>query len=140
METRRGGCFCGAVQYELNGEVFGARSCHCSRCRKAFSAQANSYAVITPGSLKWLSGEDNLKKYPEEGHEGRLFCSICGSSLCGVVEGEIHGITLGCLDDDQDIEIKAHIFVGSKASWEVMPENVPQYDQFPDNIEILTKP
>lgn len=129
--TRTGQCFCGSVQYRINGPVFDARSCHCSRCRKAFSAQASSYALIKEGTLEWISGENLLTFYPPEGNFGKAFCSKCGSTLCGIVEGKVHGITLGCLDDDQDIAIEKHIFVGSKASWEQIPDNVVTHDSFP---------
>jgi len=52
----------------------------------------------------------------------------CGSTLCGVYENEIHGVTLGRLNEDPEIEIGRHIFVGSKAKWEVIPEGVTQYE------------
>lgn len=96
--------------------------------------------MIEPQSLKWVRGEELLVTYPQQGEEGRQFCGVCGTVLCGIVGGEIHGITLGSLNEDQGIEIKAHIFVGSKASWEVIPENVPQYEGFPSNMDVLTKP
>ena len=47
--------------------------------------------------------------------------------MCGIFEGVIHGVTLGCLNEDPQIEIGRHIFVGSKANWEVIPESVPQF-------------
>ncbi len=128
---RTGECFCGAVKYKIEGPVFGARSCHCSRCRKAFSAQASSYALIEPGSLTWTQGEEELATFPAEGPIAKKFCKTCASTLCGVMDGEIHGIALGCLNDDAGIEIEAHIFAGSKACWEVLPEGVPIYDTFP---------
>ena len=37
-----GECFCGEVRYQVTGKLHDARSCHCSRCRKAFSLQFNS--------------------------------------------------------------------------------------------------
>ncbi len=37
-------------------------------------------------------------------------------------------MTLGCLNDDPEIEIARHIFVGSKAAWEVIPEGVTTFD------------
>jgi len=128
---RTGQCFCGGVKYEISGRIYGARSCHCSRCRKAFGAQASSYALIEPDALVWIQGQDLLTTYPAGGALAKQFCRICGSTLCGVVDGKIHGITLGCLDEDQGIQIEAHIFVGSKAAWEVMPDSVPQFDAFP---------
>jgi len=41
-------CFCGEIKYQINGLLLDARSCHCSRCRKAFSAQASAYALVEP--------------------------------------------------------------------------------------------
>jgi hypothetical protein len=126
-----GECFCGAIKYRIDGPVYDARSCHCSRCRKAFSAQASAYALIDPEKFSWVSGEDLLTAYVGSHNAGLKFCNICGSTLCGVVDGKIHGITLGCLNEDPDIKISKHLFVGSKAAWEDNPENAPQYETFP---------
>ena len=60
---------------------------------------------------------------------GLQFCNKCGSTLCGIYQNEIHGVTLGCVNEDPELEIGRHIFVGSKASWEVIPEGVPQYEE-----------
>ncbi len=124
-----GECFCGDIQYQIDGVVFDARSCHCSRCRKAFSSQASSYAMVKASEFRWVSGENLLTTYASGEDFGFQFCKQCGSTLCGIYKGQVHGITLGCLNDDPHIEIGRHIFVGSKASWEVIPEGVPQFQE-----------
>jgi hypothetical protein len=126
-----GSCFCGAVAYRVEGKLHDARSCHCSMCRKAFSAQASAYAEIEPGSFTWTAGEDLLTSYQSVNGGGLKFCSVCGSTLCGTVDGAIHGVTLGCVDGDPGVSIGMHIFVGSKAPWEVMPSGVLQYAEGP---------
>jgi hypothetical protein len=131
--TITGECFCGAVTYEITGPLRDARSCHCSRCRKAFSAQASAYALVDPVTFRWLSGEELLTTYASQQGFGLRFCSVCGSTLCGVFEGEVHGVTLGCVNGDPEVAIERHIFVGSKAAWEVMPEGVVTYDEGPDD-------
>ncbi|MEE2730242.1 MAG: GFA family protein [Pseudomonadota bacterium] len=123
-----GECFCGGIRYEINGTLRDARSCHCSRCRKAFSAQASAYALVDPDQFHWLQGKELLSTYLSQADYGFQFCSRCGSTLCGLHLGKVHGITLGCLNEDPNIEIGRHIFVGSKASWEVIPPGVNQYD------------
>lgn len=127
-----GSCFCGAVRYTIDGKLRDARSCHCSMCRKAFSAQASAYASVEPEEFSWANGSDLLTKYESENGAGLLFCSICGSTLCGTYKGKVHGVTLGCVDGDPEIELGMHIFVGSKASWETIPEGVPQYEEWPE--------
>jgi len=49
-----GECFCGEVKYQVNGVLRDARSCHCSRCRKAFSSQASAYALVNTQEFRWL--------------------------------------------------------------------------------------
>jgi len=36
-------------------------------------------------------------------------------------------VTLGCLNGDPEVELSRHIYVGSKAKWETIPEGVKQY-------------
>lgn len=124
-----GECFCGSVKYTIEGPVKDARSCHCSRCRKAFSAQASSYALVEPQEFQWVQGEDLLTFYGTGEGFGLQFCSQCGSTLCGIYEGLVHGITLGCLNENPQIEMGYHIYVGSKAAWEVLPEGVVTYPE-----------
>ena len=126
-----GECFCGDVTYRINGQLRDARSCHCSRCRKAFSAQASAYAEVVPGTFEWLSGEQLLSTYEGSQGFGLRFCSRCGSTLCGIYEGEVHGVTLGCVNGNPDVEIGMHIFVGSKAAWEVLPEGIVRFEEGP---------
>ena len=101
--TVTGECFCGKVTYKIDAPLRDARSCHCSRCRKIFSAQAS----------------------------GVRFCGNCGSTMVGVHNGAVHGVTLGCVNGDPEIEIGMHIFVGSKAAWEKLPDNVVQFEEGP---------
>lgn len=126
-----GECFCAEVKYEISGKLRDARSCHCSRCRKAFSAQASAYALVDADEFKWISGESLLTSYVGKHGFGLQFCSKCGSTLCGIFDGQIHGVTLGCINGDPDVEIDKHIYVGSKANWEVMPQGVPQFEKGP---------
>lgn len=126
-----GECFCGEVKYAVNGKLLDARSCHCSRCRKAFSSQASAYALVNPSEFQWVCGKEFLTSYVGEHGFGLQFCKQCGSTLCGIYQGKVHGVTLGCINEDPEIEIGRHIFVGSKASWEAIPEGVPQYEEHP---------
>lgn len=134
--TIYGECFCGAVRYKIEGKLRNARSCHCSRCRKAFSSQASAYAEVNPEEFKWMAGEEQLTSYVSKQGVGKVFCRICGSTLCGVVQGKIHGVTLGCVNGDPDIKLGMHIFVGSKAPWEHLPDDgVPRYEAWPSASE-----
>jgi hypothetical protein len=124
-----GECFCGDVRYEYEGELLDARSCHCSRCRKVSSAQASAYALIKSAGFNWMCGEEQLTSYVGNEGFGIQFCSKCGSTLCGILEGVVHGVMLGCVNGDPEVEIARHIYVGSKAGWEVMPLGVVTFEE-----------
>lgn len=126
-----GECFCGAIRYQINGRLREARSCHCSRCRKAFSGQASAYALLEPDEFEWLSGQEKLSHYVGADGFGMSFCRVCGSTLCGTYQGNVHGVTLGCVNGDPKVEIGMHIFVGSKAAWEVLPDGITTFEAGP---------
>lgn len=124
-----GECFCGEVKYVVSGELRDARSCHCSRCRKAFSSQASAYALVHDSEFAWVTGESLLSSYVGEQGFGLQFCSKCGSTLCGIYQDSVHGVALGCVNGDPQIEIGRHIYVGSKAKWEVIPAGLVTYEE-----------
>ena len=126
-----GGCFCGRVRYRIDASLRPGRSCHCSRCRKAFSGSGSAYAEIEPGTFLWTSGEDNLTYYESAPSWGLCFCRSCGTTLCGTHQGAVHGVTLGTVEGDPGVHIEMHIFVGSKAPWDHIGGMAPQYEEFP---------
>ena len=127
-----GECFCGSIKYQYSGKLLKARSCHCSRCRKAFSSAASAYAEVEKEKFNWLSGEELLTYFSSNEEWGKYFCSKCGSTLCGIHNGTVHGVTLGCLNGETDVTLQMHLFVGSKASWEELPQGeVKQFDDLP---------
>ena len=85
--------------------------------------------MVEPSEFEWLTGEELLTSYVGEHGFGLQFCSRCGSTLTGVFAGKVHGVTLGCVDGDPQIEIGRHIYVGSKASWEILPEGIVRYEE-----------
>ena len=63
----------------------------------------------------------------------RCFCSVCGSQL-GVIVGEGKGldwITLSSIDGEPGVRPEAHIFVGSKAPWYEITDDLPQFEEWP---------
>lgn len=132
MTTITGECFCGAISYEISGKLRDARSCHCSRCRKAFSSQASAYALVDPGDFRWTAGEERLTTYTSNQGFGLCFCGTCGSTLCGTFQGRVHGVTLGCVNGDPGVEIAQHIFTGSRAPWEVLPAGIVAFEEGPE--------
>lgn len=136
-ETTSGECFCGAIQYAIRGPLGKARSCHCSRCRKAFSGAGSTFLPASPPAFSWLRGSQEVATYMSEKGPGLGFCKTCGTTLCVFIHGEVMGVALGTLNGDPEVEIGEHIFVGSKATWDVIGGGAPQFEEFPtDDVEL----
>ena len=59
-------------------------------------------------------------------------CARCGSLLYSVVrDGTYVHVTMGTLVEEPSIKPSMHIFVGSKASWNRIDDDLPQHSKFP---------
>jgi hypothetical protein len=124
-----GKCLCGAVQYEVEDQFRYALNCHCSNCRRTTGAAFKSFAGIERIKLRLICGADRLMIYGEESaHDAH--CGTCGSLLYSVVQdAQFVHVTLGTLIDSPSIRPSAHIFVGSKAPWYTITDDLPQYQE-----------
>ena len=128
--TITGGCLCGRVRYEITSPLSNADYCHRSMCRRQHGAAFSAYADCNPADFRWIAGEDYVKVY-ETSTMGWCFCSECGSSLAGTEKGKVTAITLGTVEGDPGIKPEAHIFVGSKAQWDEINDDLPQFEERP---------
>jgi hypothetical protein len=124
-----GKCLCGAVQYAVADEFRYAANCHCSNCRRATGSAFKPFAGIERDKLRITAGEADLMRFGEEsGHDSH--CKLCGSLLYSVVgDGTLVHVAMGTLVDDPAIRPTVHIFVGSKAPWFTITDDLPRYEE-----------
>jgi hypothetical protein len=129
----RGSCLCGAVRYEIAEPFEEMHHCHCSRCRKAHGAAFATFARTKRASLRFLAGEEKLRHFRSSPAVQRSFCGSCGSNLLGQFDAlpQAVWVAVGSLDDDPGMHPQAHIFVGSKASWHTITDELPQFLEYP---------
>lgn len=126
-----GGCLCGAIRYQIDGELTRAGNCHCSMCRKAHGAAFGTYAEVPDGAFHWTAGENEVRIFESSPDIGRAFCPRCGSTLGAVDHGQLSWVTLGTVDGDPGVRPQAHIFVASKAPWDQITDDLPCFDESP---------
>ncbi|MER8825706.1 GFA family protein [Mesorhizobium sp. M0938] len=127
--TLVGKCLCGAVQYAVADEFLYAANCHCSNCRRTTGSAFKPFAGIERERLSLTEGDDNLLIFGDEtGHD--THCKTCGSLLYSVVrDGAFVHVAMGTLVDEPTIRPTHHIFVGSKAKWFTITDDLPQYEE-----------
>jgi hypothetical protein len=106
-------------------------NCHCSQCRRTTGAAFKPLAGIERDKLSLTRGEDLILKVGDEtGHD--VHCGACGSLLYSLVrEGRYVHVAMGTLVDAPAIRPAMHIFVGSKAPWFDITDNLPRFEGFP---------
>ncbi|MEM1047274.1 MAG: GFA family protein [Pseudomonadota bacterium] len=136
---RSGGCLCGAVRYAIDGPVKQVVACHCSMCRRqtghilaTIDAWHAHFRLIEDSGLHWFQSSRESR---------RGFCKTCGSVLFfeTLGSGKI-SITAGTLDEDADLSLVAHIFVGDKADYYAIDDDVPQHVAGDDGIPMPERP
>jgi hypothetical protein len=129
MRSLAGGCECGAVAYEVADAFVYAANCHCSRCRAATGTAFKSFAGIEREKLALTSGQESLLIVGEE-TENHTRCAACGSLLFSVVrDGAYVHVAMGSLVDAPSIRPTEHIYVGSKAPWFEITDDLPQHEE-----------
>ena len=122
-----GACECGAVQYEVADAFLYAADCHCSRCRASTGTAFKSFAGIQRDKLAVTAGQETLfiVGEPDANHTR---CAVCGSLLFSVVRnGDYVHVAMGSLRDAPTIRPSEHIYVGSKAPWFEITDDLPQH-------------
>lgn len=126
----RGSCLCGAVKFEVEGDLPGPDGCHCTKCRK----HSGHYFVSTdvPRSALTVHGESNVSWFQSSEKARRGFCAICGSSLFWDPIGrDWTGIAMGAFDKPTNTRLAVHIYTADKGDYYDIADGVKQFEQVP---------
>ena len=125
----RGRCLCGAVRYEVGGDLSFASHCHCSMCRKAHGAAFGSYGGVPSHKFRFTQGEDVVRTFVSSPGVARRFCPHCGSPITWTSDqhpGYV-AFTLGTLETPLPMPAgMRHIHVASKAPWYEICDSLPR--------------
>jgi hypothetical protein len=128
VPTLAGSCLCGTVRYTVADAFDYAVYCHCSQCRRATGSAFKPLAGIRRERLHLNAGEVMIFG---EGIDHNVHCPRCGSLLYSVVrDGAWVHVAMGTLIDAPSIRPSKHIFVGSKAPWHTITDDLPQAEEF----------
>jgi hypothetical protein len=83
---------------------------------------------VAADAFHFVAGQDLVGEFESSPGQFRCFCTRCGSPLVkrlAARPGELR-LRLGTLDSDPGIRPTTHIFVGSKAPWVELSDDLPQ--------------
>lgn len=115
-----GGCFCGAIRYQIRGENIKVGNCHCTMCRRTSGAPFVSWLLVPKQQFSYLRGEPRHLQSSKNGE--RWFCAQCGTPIACVVHHEgkpdkYIDITLGSLDAPDEFIPARDWFEDTRLAW-----------------------
>ena len=123
-KAKSGHCLCGAVKVSAVLANHDAGVCHCKMCQRWAAGPFVSIAC-TPETR--FEGQDAISFYPSSEWAERAFCKHCGSPLFyrAKSDGALY-LSVGLLDDTEDLKLVNEIFVDRKPSWYSFAEKTNQ--------------
>lgn len=124
----QGHCLCGAVSFNITQQITDIVKCHCSECRRVQGSAFATNGNVRAANFTFIRGENNLTEFKESANKSRFFCTTCGSPILAklISAPDFVRVRLGTISTDIVEPIEKHIFVGSKANWDEICDDVPQ--------------
>lgn len=124
-----GGCLCGDVKYEVNGNLRPVSYCHCEQCRKT-SGHFVAATACASEDLEMLI-DTGLRWYRSSPDASRGFCATCGSSVFWRLQQGRHiSIMAGTVDAPTRLHAAEHIFVAHASDYYTIDDGLPQYPEY----------
>lgn len=130
-----GGCYCGALRFEISGEIPLYALCLCETCQKISGDAGNLFIGIEADNFHYTQGEP--RRFKLEGTEDaptREFCGECGVHIAARSPKAPGGIVVkvGTLDDPAIfVGPKTVFWTQEKQPFHVIPDGVAAFTSLP---------
>jgi hypothetical protein len=128
-----GGCYCGELRYEAEGEPVMKAQCHCRECQYITGGSPNVFIAMPVASLTYTKGTPKqFTRSDLERPVTREFCPNCGTHVVTRPQRPVIIIKVGTLDDPSlfggpDLAI----FTIDKQSFHQIPDGLPAFERRP---------
>lgn len=132
--TQTGGCFCGAIRYQVTGKPMLKAQCHCRACQHITGGAPNLFMVLPEDGFRYTHGTP--KTFQRSDHPARVtreFCGECGTHLTSRRPGlDAAILKIGTLDDPSTYKgPKMSIYVAEAQTFHHVPAELPAFEGFP---------
>jgi hypothetical protein len=129
-----GGCLCGSLRYEADGEPLFAGHCYCADCRKASGSGFVPYMGFASNAVRFSGATLTFTSKAANGGDAvRNSCPMCGSLVFGGIVGKDASFTIyaGSLDEPASFHPRTAIFTRNRPAWAVIPPDLRVFEAMP---------
>ena len=133
-----GGCLCGEVRYELEGEPIFQGHCHCVDCQKATGTGHVSVLALPADCVRVTGKTSSYAVVADSGQPyTRYRCAKCGSLVYGepAAMPGVRTVTAGTLDDVSLFRPEVVVYVKDRPAWDRIDSGLPEFDGMPTPAE-----
>ena len=128
-----GGCYCGMVRYEAEGEPMLKGQCHCRECQYISGGAPNVFVAMPADGFSYTKG--STKQFTRKDLERpvtREFCAECGTHMLTRVPGlPMIVLKVGTFDDPSLGQPQMAIYTIDKQVFHQIPEGMPAFERLP---------
>lgn len=133
--TLSGGCYCGALRFEVDGPVLMRGLCLCRTCQTLSGGGGNLFMGLRGDGFRYTKGEPHrFARGDIADAPTREFCAECGTHIAARSPKAPGGVIVkvGTLDDPSRFEGPSIVvWVEERQAFHVLPPGVPAFDRLP---------
>lgn len=128
-----GGCYCGAVRFEVTAAPLMRAQCHCRPCQYFTGGGPNYFFVVPADGFRYTKGAPRrFARTDIETPRTREFCPTCGVHLTTIRPNGDVVVKVGALDDPAAYEGPAMaIHTRGKQPFHAIPDDLPAHEDLP---------
>ena len=129
-----GGCYCGSLRYEANGDVEASIQCHCRECQYITGGNPNVIMIMPLNGFEFVKGiPKTFKRKDIENAVTRLFCENCGTGIGTKNPNRPNSIILkvGTFDDPSIFKPDIAIFTIDKQKFHHIEDGLKSFERRP---------
>ena len=129
-----GGCYCGSLRYEANGDVEASIQCHCRECQYITGGNPNVIMIMPLSGFEFVKGIPKTFKRKDIGKAvTRLFCENCGTGIGTKNPNRPNSIILkvGTFDDPSIFKPDIAIFTIDKQKFHYIENGLKSFERRP---------
>ena len=127
-----GSCFCGAVQFTVEGEPAVMGYCHCDSCRHWSAGPVNAFSLWKPNAVRVTRGADLIGTYTKTPRSNRKWCKACGGHVFNEHPGwELIDVYAAVIPT---FKFKAGVHVNYQETVLPMHDSLPKFKDIPTEM------
>ncbi len=132
MTVHKGSCFCGTVQFTVEGEPAAMGYCHCESCRSWSASPVNAFSLWKPEAVRVTKGADKVGAFNKTPKSTRKWCKACGGHV--FTEHPLWGVTDVYAASIPSLDFKPGLHVNYQETKLRMKDGLPKMKDMPKEM------